>query len=94
MEARAAAGSGSVTRAAQHAVRTRVRLDIKTVRNIYKRFHYFHFHIFSSKRKRYNIIENENENGIGITIISETTIYDRDNINNDRNLMKRYFEKR
>ena len=36
--------------------------------------------------KRYDIIRNEND--IGITVISETKIYDRDNIDNDRNLSK------
>ena len=47
---------------------------------------------FYRKGKQYDIIRNKND--IGITVISETKIYDREHINNDRNSWKRYFEKR
>ena len=52
----------------------------------------FTFTIFYRKRKRYDIIRNEND--IGITVISKTKIYDREHIDNGRNSLKRYFEKR
>ena len=46
---------------------------------------------FHRKRKRYDIIENEND--IGNAVILETKIYGRGHIENDRNPLKRYFEK-
>ena len=52
----------------------------------------FTFTIFYRKRKRYDIIRNKND--IGITVISKTKIYDREHIDNGRNSLKRYFEKR
>ena len=69
----------------------RLLIGMKTIGFIGKRFRHSHFHIFHPKRKWYDTIGNEN--GISITVILETKIYDRENIDNNRNLPKRYFKK-
>ena len=47
-----------------------------------KGFTIFTFTFFHQKRKRYDIIGNEND--IGNAVISETKIYGREHIDNDR----------
>ena len=47
-------------------------------------------YFFHRKQKRYGIFGNENDTGI--PVISETKIYGREHIDNDRNPSKRYLK--